>query len=133
MTCLRERKIEIAIPGMTKSLYSCHEKKETGGHESDFNFDYCDNENDENGNSDDHEHEKNIIEMGIELWKEAERERDRKVLENEEREEFLRSCFSYFPCSCFSYFLVPLFLTVFVPFFLTFLESLFLLSLFLIN
>ena len=63
MTCLRERKIEIAIPGM----YSCHENKETGGHESDLNFDYCDNENDENGNSDDHEHEKNIIEMGIEL------------------------------------------------------------------
>ena len=35
----------------------------------------------------DHEHEKNIIEKGIELWKEAERERDRNVLENKVREE----------------------------------------------
>ena len=70
-----------------KSLYSCHENKETCDHESDFNFDYCDNDIDENENSNDHEHEKNIIEMGIELGKGAERERDRKVLENEEREE----------------------------------------------
>ena len=51
MTCLRERKIEIAIPGMKKSLYSCHENKETDDHESNFNFDYCDNEIDENENS----------------------------------------------------------------------------------
>ena len=80
MMCLKERKIEIAIPGMKKSLNSCHENKKTGDHESDFNFDYCDNEIDENVNSNDHEHEKNIIELG----KEA--ERDRKVLENEERE-----------------------------------------------
>ena len=36
---------------MKKSLYSCHEKKETGDHESNFNFDYCDNEIDENENS----------------------------------------------------------------------------------
>ena len=51
MTWLRGRKIEIVIPGMKKSLYSCHENKETGDHESDFNFDYCDNEIDENENS----------------------------------------------------------------------------------
>ena len=51
MTQLRGRKIEIVILGMKKSLYSCHEKKETGDHESDFNFDYCDNEIDENENS----------------------------------------------------------------------------------
>ena len=34
----------------------------------------------------DQEHEKNIIEMGIELGKEAEREKDKKILENEGRE-----------------------------------------------
>ena len=93
------KKTETAIPGMKKSLSatflpfqdnlrnSCHENKETDDHESDFNFDYCDNESDENGNSDHHEHEKNIVEMGIEIGKEAERERDNKILENEEREE----------------------------------------------
>ena len=51
MTCQRERKIEIAIPGMEKSLCSSHENKGTGDHESNFNFDYCDNEIDENENS----------------------------------------------------------------------------------
>ena len=68
-------------------MYSCHENKEPCDHESDFNFDYCDNDIDENENSNDDEHEKNTIEMGIELGKEAESERDRKVLENEETEE----------------------------------------------
>ena len=51
MTCQRERKIEIAIPGMKKSLCCSHENKETDDHESNFNFDYCDNEIDENENS----------------------------------------------------------------------------------
>ena len=67
MTCLREWKI--AIPGMRKSLCCCHVNMETGDHESDFKFDYCD----ENENSNDHEHEKNIIDLGIELVREAER------------------------------------------------------------
>ena len=54
---------------MRKSLCCCHKNKETGDHESDFKFDYCD----ENENSNDHEHEKNIIDLGIELVREAER------------------------------------------------------------
>ena len=64
MTCQRERKIEIAIPGMKKSLCCSHENKETDHNVLDFNFDYCENEIDENENSNDDEHEKNIIEMG---------------------------------------------------------------------
>ena len=87
MTCQRERKIEIAIPGMEKSLCSSHENKETDDNVLDFNFDYCENEIDENENSNDDEHEKNTIEMGIELGNEAESERDREILENEEGEE----------------------------------------------
>ena len=53
MTCQRERKIEIAIPGMEKSLCSSHENKETDDNVLDFNFDYSENEIDENENSND--------------------------------------------------------------------------------
>ena len=50
--------------------------RQTDDYESNFNFDYCGNEINENKNSNDHdceyEHEQNIIEMGIEVEKEGE-------------------------------------------------------------
>ena len=52
---------------------SCHENEETDDYESNFNFDYCGNEINENEKSNDrdceNEHEQNIIEMGIEVEK----------------------------------------------------------------